>query len=282
MENIITMENVKKNFKENKTLKNLTFQVKQGEIFGFLGPSGAGKTTTIKLLTSQLTQTSGEIKVFGKEVYANKKYIFKNVGILSDNSGVYDKLTIGDNLILYADLYGVPKKNVAEILEIVGMSDIIKKEVGKLSKGMKQRLMIARAVIHKPKLLFLDEPTSALDPGNALEIHKLLRKLNKEGTTIFLTTHNMEEADKLCDRVAFLNAGEIVEIGNPEVLKLKYTTEEIKIILRQNESKEIMLKNTPESAVKIKMWMDNGDLLSIHSMEPTLEKIFLTLTGREL
>jgi ABC-2 type transport system ATP-binding protein len=184
--------------------------------------------------------------------------------------------------MIYADIYGVPKKNVAEILEIVGMSDIIKKEVGKLSKGMKQRLMIARAVIHKPKLLFLDEPTSTLDPWNALEIHQLLRKLNKEGTTIFLTTHNMEEADKLCDRVAFLNAGEIVEIGNPEVLKLKYTTKEIKIILRQNESKEIMLKNNPESAVKIKMWMDNGELKSIHSMEPTLEKIFLTLTGRKL
>lgn len=282
MENIIVMENVKKNFKESMTLKNLTFQVKQGEIFGFLGPSGAGKTTTIKLLTSQLIQTSGEIKVFGKGVYANKKYIFRNIGILSDNSGIYDKLTVRDNLMLYADIYGVPKKNVAEILETVGMSNIIKKEAGKLSKGMKQRLMIARAVIHKPKLLFLDEPTSALDPGNALEIHKLLRKLNKEGTTIFLTTHNMEEADKLCSRVAFLNAGEIVEIGNPEFLKLKYTTEEIKVILKHNDSKKIILKNSPESSAKIKMWMDNGEIVSIHSMEPTLEKIFLTLTGREL
>ncbi|WP_026884533.1 ABC transporter ATP-binding protein [Clostridium akagii] len=281
MDNIIMMENVKKNFKDSMALKNLTFHVKEGEIFGFLGPSGAGKTTTIKLLTSQLIQTSGEIKVFGKEVYANKKYIFRNVGILSDNSGVYDKLTVGDNLMLYADIYGVPKKNVEEILEKVGMSDTIKKEAIKLSKGMKQRIMIARAVLHKPSLLFLDEPTSALDPGTALEIHKLLRKLNQEGTTIFLTTHNMEEADKLCDRVAFLNSGEIAEIGKPEALKLKYTTEEIKVILRDSD-RVIMLKNSPESSVKIKMWMDSGKLISIHSMEPSLEKIFLNLTGRKL
>lgn len=281
MDNIIMMENVKKNFKDSMALKNLTFQVKEGEIFGFLGPSGAGKTTTIKLLTSQLIQTSGEIKVFCKKVYANKKYIFRNVGILSDNSGVYDKLTVGDNLMLYADIYGVPKKNVEEILEKVGMSDTIKKEAIKLSKGMKQRIMIARAVLHKPSLLFLDEPTSALDPGTALEIHKLLRKLNQEGTTIFLTTHNMEEADKLCDRVAFLNSGEIAEIGKPEALKLKYTTEEIKVILRDSD-KVIMLKNSPESSGKIKMWMDSGKLISIHSMEPSLEKIFLNLTGRKL
>jgi len=281
MESIISMQSVRKDFKESKALKNLTFQVKEGEIFGFLGPSGAGKTTTIKLLTSQLIPTSGEVKVFGKEVYANKKDIFSNVGILSDNSGVYDRLSVGDNLMLYADIYGVPKNYVDEILEMVGMSDTIKKEARKLSKGMKQRLMLARAVLHKPKLLFLDEPTSSLDPGTALEIHRLLRKLNEEGTTIFLTTHNMEEADKLCNRVAFLNAGEIVEIGNPEALKLKYTTEDIKVILRDTD-KKIMLKNNLESAIKIKMWMENGQLISIHSMEPSLEKIFLNLTGREL
>ncbi|MEA4828107.1 MAG: ABC transporter ATP-binding protein, partial [Clostridium sp.] len=157
----------------------------------------------------------------------------------------------------------------------------IKKEAKKLSKGMKQRLMIARAVLHKPKLLFLDEPTSSLDPGTTLEIHRLLRKLNEEGTTIFLTTHNMEEADKLCDRVAFLNVGEIVDIGQPEALKLKYTHDDIKVILK-DRSKEIMLKNNPEGASKIKAWMEEGQLLAIHSMEPSLEKIFLNLTGREL
>lgn len=281
MESIISMKNVRKDFKDNTALRDLTFDVKKGEIFGFLGPSGAGKTTTIKILTSQLIPTSGEAKVFGKEVYANKKDIFKNIGILSDNSGVYDRLSVWDNLMLYAKINGVPKKNIQEILEKVGMSDSIKKEVKKLSKGMKQRLMIARAVLHKPKLLFLDEPTSSLDPGTTLEIHKLLRKLNEEGTTIFLTTHNMLEADKLCSRVAFLNNGEIVEIGSPERLKLKYTTDEIKVILK-GDNKKVMLKNDGDSGLKIKSWMENGQLASIQSMEPTLEQIFLSLTGREL
>ncbi|PIH04948.1 ABC transporter ATP-binding protein [Clostridium combesii] len=281
MEKIISMKNVTKDFKENRALKSLTFSIEEGEIFGFLGPSGAGKTTAIKLLTAQLIATSGEIKVFGKNIYPNRKEIVKNIGILSDTSGMYDRLSVLDNLMLFADINNVPKKNVLEILDKIGMKDTIKKEVKKLSKGMKQRLMIARAVLHKPKLLFLDEPTSSLDPGTTLEIHKLLRTFNEEGTTIFLTTHNMFEADKLCDRVAFLNDGEIVDMGNPQALKLKYINDDIKVILK-DESKEIMVKNNPESALKIKGWMEKGQLIAIHSMEPSLEKIFLKLTGREL
>jgi len=281
VENIISMKNVKKDFKGVTAIKNLSFSIKEGEIFGFLGPSGAGKTTTIKLLTSQLIPTSGEIKVFGKDVYANKREVVKNIGILSDTSGLYERLSVLDNLMLFADINGVSKKNVLEVLEKVDMNGEIKKEAKKLSKGMKQRLMIARAVLHKPKLLFLDEPTSSLDPGTALEIHRLLRALNKEGTTIFLTTHNMVEAEKLCDRVAFLNAGEIVEMGNPEALKIKYTNDDIKVILKDKDN-EIMLKNNLEGALRIKAWMEEGKLITIHSMEPSLEKIFLNLTGREL
>lgn len=281
MKNIISMKNVRKDFKGNTALKDVSFSVEEGEIFGFLGPSGAGKTTTIKLLTSQLIPTSGEIKVFGKDVYASKRDIFKNIGVLSDTNGIYERLSVKDNLMLYADINNVPKKNVEEILDKVGMSDEAKKQAKKLSKGMKQRLMLARAIIHKPKLLFLDEPTSSLDPGTALDVHKLLRELNREGTTIFLTTHNMEEADKLCNRVAFLNTGEIVEIGNPKALKLEYMTDDIKILLK-GKSEEIIIKNNAESASKIKEWMEKGELVSIHSMEPSLEKIFLNITGREL
>lgn len=274
------MKNVRKDFKGGTALKNLNFSIKDGEIFGFLGPSGAGKTTTIKLLTSQLVPTYGEVKVFGKDVYTNKKEIVKNIGILSDNSGLYDRLSVLDNLMLFAEINGVPKNNVMETLDKVGMTDSIKKEIKKLSKGMKQRLMIARAVIHNPKLLFLDEPTSSLDPGTTLEIHKMLRKLNNDGTTIFLTTHNMEEADKLCDRVAFLNEGEIADMGNPKDLKLKYANDDIKVTLKAKE--EIILKKDTIGASKIKTWIEEGQLLAIHSMEPSLEKIFLNLTGREL
>lgn len=281
MSSIISLNKVRKNFKEKTALKEITLDIEEGEIFGLLGPSGAGKTTTIKLMTAQLLPSYGEVKLFGKEAFSNKKFLFDNIGILSDNSGIYEKLSVWDNLMLFAEIKNVSKKNISDILESVDMLQEVKKEAGKLSKGMKQRLMIARAILHKPKLLFLDEPTSSLDPGTALEIHRLLRKLNSEGTTIFLTTHNMEEADKLCDRVGFLNQGEIVELGNPEKLKLKYSSNEIRVILRDKPA-SIIINNDGDSGMQIKEWIETRKLLSIHSLEPNLETIFLKLTGREL
>ncbi|MCM1991817.1 ABC transporter ATP-binding protein [Oceanirhabdus seepicola] len=281
MNSIIEMKNITKQFKDKEVLKRINFSVREGEIFGFLGPSGAGKTTTIKILTSQLIPTSGEGKIFNKDIYSFKKNIFKKIGVLSDNSGVYERLTIEDNLTLFADIYGVDRKNVDDVLRSVELFDDRKKEVKKLSKGMKQRLMISIALIHKPKILFLDEPTSSLDPRTAKEVHDLLRKLNREGTTIFLTTHNMEEADKLCNRVAFLNDGEIVEIDTPENLKLKYAKNKIEVKLK-GKNEKISVKNDEKSAEKIKNWIVNSQLLSIHSQEPNLEEIFLSLTGRGL
>ena len=281
MENIISMKKVRKDFNKNAALKNLNLEIKEGEIFGFLGPSGAGKTTTIKILTSQLIPTSGQVRVFWKELYVEESKVLKDIGVLTDNSGLYERLTVKDNLMLFANINKLYEKDVDYVLKNMNMLDFKNKIVKKLSKGMKQRVMLAIAVLHKPKLLFLDEPTSALDPGTTLEIHRFLRKLNKEGTTIFLTTHNMEEADKLCDRVAFLNEGEIVEIGNPEELKLKYAGDDIQVKLK-SENNSVIVKNNKEGAEKIESWMKQGQVLSIHSMEPNLEEIFLHLTGREL
>jgi ABC-2 type transport system ATP-binding protein len=281
LENVISMRNVRKVFDNNVALKNLEFNVKEGEVFGFLGPSGAGKTTAIKILTSQLTPTNGQVSVFGKNPYIEEFNQFRDIGILSDNSGLYERLTVKDNLMLFAEINKLQEKDVHYVLESMNMIEFENKLVKKLSKGMKQRVMLAQAVLHKPKLLFLDEPTSSLDPGTTLEIHRFLRKINNEGTTIFLTTHNMEEADKLCDRVAFLHEGEIVEIGKPEDLKLKYAGDEIQVKLK-GEDKLVTVKNNEEGAENIGAWMKNGQVLSIHSMEPNLEEIFLHLTGREL
>ncbi len=163
----------------------------------------------------------------------------------------------------------------------MGLYEDRKKVAKDLSKGMKQRMVLSRALIHNPKVLFLDEPTSALDPGTSLAIHKLLLKMKNNGTTIFLTTHNMEEADKLCDRVAFLNEGQIVELNTPDNLKLKYAENKIEVKIHP-DSEIVLVKNDIDGFRKINEWVKSDKLLSIHSKEPNLEEVFLKVTGRDL
>ena len=203
---MIKMENVEKKFGAQTVLKNVNINVAEGEIFGLLGPSGAGKTTIINILTNQLKPDSGV-----KEVSAKPH----EMGIMLDIGGLYEHLTCQQNLELYAEIYGLPKKTVPEVMAKVGLGGNEKKSVEKLSRGMTQRLALARAILYKPKLLFLDEPTSALDPGTSKGVCALLEELRQEGATIFLTTHNMDEALKLCDRIGLLHNGEIIEQGNP-------------------------------------------------------------------
>ncbi|WP_055665817.1 ABC transporter ATP-binding protein [Desnuesiella massiliensis] len=279
---IIKVKNLKKDFDGKAALKDLSFSIKKGEIFGFLGPSGAGKTTTIKILTGQLKPSCGEAEVFNRNVLSFNKEIFKHIGILTDNSGLYERLSVYDNLELFSKLYEVNKEKIFEVLEQVNLKADAKTVVKKLSKGMKQRVILARAILSKPDLLFLDEPTAALDPSNCHQIHNVLRELNNSGTTIFLTTHNMEEADKLCHRVAFLNEGTISALDTPENLKIKYAEDSIEVLLNMEERKKVIIPKNLEGAERIKEWMSKGQLISIHSKEPTLEQIFLKLTGREL
>ncbi|MCL2188104.1 MAG: ABC transporter ATP-binding protein [Defluviitaleaceae bacterium] len=210
---MITMRNVTKSYADKPVLADVNFEVKQGEIFGLLGPSGAGKTTIINILTRQIEPDGGEafIDVTPREV-----------GIMLDSGGLYSHLNCLENLDLYARIYDLPKGTAQKVLENVGLGEDTKKAASQLSRGMSQRLALARAILYSPKLLFLDEPTSALDPGTARGICKLLRKLCDEGATIFLTTHNMDEALKLCDRVALLHEGKIVEQGAPEALCSNY------------------------------------------------------------
>lgn len=276
----IEMKDVMKTFNEKTALRNVNIEVKQGEIFGFLGPSGSGKTTTVKILTSQLLHSVGKVRVLGKDITGPSSIDYKRIGILTDNSGLYERLSIYDNLLLFCDLYDCKKERIDEVLSQVNLLEDKKTPVKKLSKGMKQRVTLARAILHKPDMLFLDEPTSALDPVNVQNIHNILRDLNKEGTTIFLTTHNMDEAETLCDRIAFLCGGEIVALDTPENLRLQYAKNKIEVVLK-DKKKETVQKDEL-GAKRISEWMKKGELLSIHSHEPTLGDIFIEVTGRGL
>lgn len=271
-EKIIQVRGLTKSFGTVKALEHCDMEVKRGEIFGYLGPSGAGKTTTIKLLTGQMHSDTGEIKVLGENPFSSE--IRTQIGIMSDTSGLYEKMTVYENLALFADIYQLSKERIDEVLEAVELLDSRKKKVGKLSRGMKQRLVFARTIIHKPALLFLDEPTANLDPVSAEEVRSLIRQLNEEGTTIFLTTHNMEEADELCDRIALLHQGSILENGNPEKLKLKYAKHKVVVTTSQKEI-EIPL----DCASIIDVLQKNPEILMIHSQEPSLKEVFIALTN---
>lgn len=277
----IVIQNISKAFNEKCVLDEVNLKIKEGEIFGLLGPSGAGKTTLIKILTGQLKPDRGEGMIFGKSCSHLDREDYKMIGMVLDNSGLYDRLSCYDNMLLPARIYGVDKNRIEELLKRVGLEDAAKKAVEKLSKGMRQRLVLARAMLHSPKLLFLDEPTSGLDPAVTQTIHGLLQELKQEGTTIFLTTHNMDEAYRLCDHVALLNDGRIVEYGVPEELCRKYNTQNIITILCKDKSM-VKLKNTRENADKIMGYFQDECVESIHSSEPNLETVFVELTGRRL
>lgn len=277
----IVIQNISKAFNEKCVLDEVNLKIKEGEIFGLLGPSGAGKTTLIKILTGQLKPDRGEGMIFGKSCSRLDREDYKMIGMVLDNSGLYDRLSCYDNMLLPARIYGVDKNRIEELLKRVGLEDAAKKAVEKLSKGMRQRLVLARAMLHSPKLLFLDEPTSGLDPAVTQTIHGLLQELKQEGKTIFLTTHNMDEAYRLCDHVALLNDGRIVEYGVPEELCRKYNTQNIITILCKDKSM-VKLKNTRENADKIMGYFQDECVESIHSSEPNLETVFVELTGRRL
>ena len=278
---IIDVRHLKKSFHQENALTDVSFTIQKGEIFGFLGPSGSGKTTTIKILTAQLQSDSGEAMIFGLPATAmQQSKNRKKFGILTDNSGLYTRLSIEENLLLYSKLYDVPQTAIREALEFVNLYSERKKKVSQLSKGMMQRVLLARAIMHKPALLFLDEPTSALDPVNTAHIYKGLRALNELGTTIFLTTHDMQEAETLCDRVAFLNRGKIRAIGSPNELKNQYGEQSITVELTSGTTHTI--ENGAQNAKQLHDWMMNNEVARIYSNQPTLGDIFMQITGSDL
>ncbi len=278
---VIEIINITKSFKDNKVLNNINLTIEKGEILGLLGPSGAGKTTLIKILTGQIKADGGNASVFGEDCDNLPSKVYSNIGVVMDNSGLYGRLSCYDNLKLFAGIYNIDKSNINEVLNKVELTDAKKTPANKLSKGMKGRLILARAILHKPELLFLDEPTSGLDPATTGRIHELIFELKENGTTVFLTTHDMYEATKLCDNVALLNEGKIIEYGEPLSVCRKHNLDNnINILL--NDGMKVTLKNSSECAEIIKDYFENNKIISIHSSEPNLETVFISLTGRSL
>jgi ABC-2 type transport system ATP-binding protein len=217
---MITTENLTKKFGDITAVDHLNLEVKEGEVFGFLGPNGAGKTTTVRMLSCLIGPTSGQALVNGYRVGKEDKQIRRSVGILTETPGMYDNLSAEHNLNIYAHLYEVedPKVQVEKYLRMLGLWDRRQDEAGTFSKGMKQKLAICRALLHEPRLLFLDEPTAALDPESARLVRDFIAELRQQGRTIFLCTHNLDEADRLCDRIGVFKSRLLV-VDSPANLR---------------------------------------------------------------
>ena len=277
----ITADRLSIKFADRWVLNDISFEVQNGNIFGLLGPSGAGKTTLIKLLTGQLRQDRGSAELLGTDTRKLTALEHGQISAMMDNYGLYDRLSVYDNMAFYADIYRVSRSTIIDTLKSIGLYEARGTAVSKLSKGMKNRLSLARTLMNGAKILFLDEPTSGLDPATTKEIHSILLEQKKKGTTIFLTTHNMFEAESLCDHVVLLSKGNIIESGKPADICRKYDHLN-KLHITLKDGQEIMLENNSTSALAVKDYLEKNMIGAIHSTEPTLETAFIELTGRGL
>ncbi len=280
----IKVENLSFSYGDIEAVKNVSFEVRPGEILGFLGPNGAGKSTTIKVLTGQMRPKSGRAEVLGRETGHDDPEIQAQIGVCFEEKNLYLNMSALENLDFFASLFGIKKPDSMEVLRRVGLADRAKDRVHSFSKGMRQRMMISRAFINKPKALFLDEPTNGLDPTTAAQIRTTIKEEAERGAAVLLTTHDMNEADQLSDRVAFINEGEIVALDTAENLKLKYGTRSVKVHLRDGDGvrEERIPLDEPDSSARIAELAASADLMTIHTEEATLEQIFIELTGRGL
>jgi len=306
MSNAIEATGLTKRYADFLAVDHIGFEVRQGEIFGFLGPNGAGKTTTIKMLTGQTKPSSGALMIAGIDMLQQSVEAKKSIGVVPENSNVYDEMSAWDNLIFAAQLYGVSREKreskARELLEHFGLYERRKDHAGIFSKGLKRRLTIAAALVHSPNILFLDEPTSGLDVQSSRMIRNLVKALNETGVTIFLTTHYIEEADQLCQRVAMINKGKIVALDAPQKLKAsieKHQIVEVSFNLNKNlESKlaslrdlekvaqfgdkfRLHFRNTSEAIPLLVDFAKENSLkiVSVNTLSPNLEDVFVELTG---
>lgn len=298
---IIEIENLVKSFKEVKAVNDISFSVREGELFAFLGVNGAGKSTTINIISGTLKRDSGRVTVCGYDLDTDAEKIKNKLGIVFQNSVLDKKLTVYENLKYRANLYGIFgkdfKNNLEEMTELLDLKEILKRPLNKLSGGQKRRIDIARALLHKPKLLILDEPTTGLDPKTRITVWKIIEKLRKEsGLTVFLTTHYMEEAAD-SDYVVIIDAGQIAAEGTPHNLKNTYASDFIKFYNRREEAEkyfgklgykfkterdytEVELKSTSEASVFFKEKPELFDDFEI--LKGNMDNVFLKVTGKDL
>ena len=283
---MINVENLRYTYLQSHTeaVNGVSFQIEKGEIFGFLGPSGAGKSTTQKILIKLLDGFQGRIAFDGKDLNTYNSDFYERVGVGFELPNHFSKLTAYENLQFFAGLYNSPSRDIDQLLMQVGLDDSKHVKVSNFSKGMKMRLNFIRALLNNPEVLFLDEPTSGLDPVNAKIIKDMILKEKEEGRTIFVTTHNMQAADDLCDRVAFIVDGQLAEIDTPKELKLKHGQKAIRVEYFEKDSvgtQEFTLDKLGYNQDFLTLIQDH-DIRTIHSLETTLEEVFIKVTGRRL
>jgi ABC-2 type transport system ATP-binding protein len=278
---MIDVQHLSKHYGDVRAVDDVSFDVAEGEILGLLGHNGAGKTTTIRMLTGRARPTGGHAHIAGLDVVHEREQVKPLINLVFEEQNLYERQTGRENLELFARLYRAPAARVPALLERVGLSDAASRRVKTYSSGMKQRLLIARALVNDPRVLFLDEPTKGLDPSSARDVRGIIRDHARGGATVFLTTHYMEEADELCDRVAFLASGAIVALDAPRELKLRYGRRTASVLLRDRSEHEVRLDDDGDAA-RLEAWMTAGEVLTVHSHEGTLEDVFVNLAGRAL
>jgi ABC-2 type transport system ATP-binding protein len=280
-----------RSFGARQAVAGISFCVQRGEVFGLLGPNGAGKTTTIRMLTGQIDPGAGSASVAGYDVVKERAGLKIHIGVVFEDQNLYERLSARQNLAFCCWLYGLPKERIDAVLDLVDMRERARDPIRTLSGGMKQRIMIARALLQQPQVLFLDEPTRGLDPIAAHELRQTIATLCSQGMSILLTTHLMEEADHLCQRVAFLVKGHIVANDTPRNLKLAYGERIVDVTVapgpasgeRSSLPSELALSmdNTADQA-QLAQWLAQGRVKSIHSREATLEDVFIRVAGVRL
>ena len=287
---MIEAVNLRRSFGHKEAVSGISFTARRGAIFGLLGPNGAGKTTTIRMLTGQIDPTAGHAIVAGCDVVKDRAHLKERIGVVFEDQNLYERLSARLNLEFSCWLYGLPKSRVDEVLELVRLRDRAKDPLRTFSNGMKQRIMIARALLHRPPMLFLDEPSRGLDPISAREVRQTIKQLSKEGMTILLTTHLMEEADELCQLVAFIVNGQLVANDTPRNLKLAHGQRTLLVTVDQSsdahkqQSKaqlqeiSLSLDNAADQAQLARL-MAQGHVLALHSQEATLEEVFIEVAG---